>query len=154
MKTLFSLLLVAILLACFIERSQSMVSESAIIPGDTTIVYDLEGISAEGAQAVVHYVKGKIDKSEITIYGETGRTVLVYVFFEKLITVTEEKYKYKKDFSEVKSDKDIKLTKKFTYKMNIDGIPLKNKKLDRTDIFKEFKQVVPFVLKTAIDQKG
>ena len=61
-----------------------------ILPGkDTLIIYNIKGISTEGAEAKVNYVNGKIAKSVTNIYGETGQSTIIYEFDTDKIKVSE-----------------------------------------------------------------
>ena len=112
---------------------------------DTVIIYDIDNISSQGAEAIVHYNQSKITLCEINIYGEMGRVNLIFEFSNNQIKVTEKDYQYETEFMLV-AEKDIKLVKDFSYTMNLDGIPLEEVSSERVDIFQEFKQIVSFVL--------
>lgn len=114
---------------------------------DTIINYDIQGISSEGTQAKVSYIGGKIRKSVVNIYGETGQANIVYIFLNNRINVTEKKYAYKAVLADVHSSKDIILEKEISYVLDFNGKPIGKGDADRIDIFSEFKKTVPFELK-------
>lgn len=114
---------------------------------DTIMTYDIEGISAQGAGAKVNYVNGKITKSFISIYGETGQATITYEFDSDKIKVFETKYSYKTTIENVKSDKDMKLDNEISYYIDFKGNIIGDEIPGRIDVFKEFKDAVPFELK-------
>ena len=114
---------------------------------DTLITYDIEGISAEGVGTKVNYVNGKISKSVTSIYGETGQATIIYEFGVDKIKVWETKYSYKSRIENVKSDEDMQLSYERSYLIDFKGNLIGKEIPDRIDIFKEFKEVVPFELK-------
>lgn len=114
---------------------------------DTTIVYDIENISSEGAEAVVKYSDKKIKESTITIYGETGQAKIIYSFSSDLINVTEKKFAYKEDLKKVSSDKDMKVKNEITYTIDLNGKLIGYADKEKIDVFQEFKKVVPFEIK-------
>jgi hypothetical protein len=107
---------------------------------------DIYDISSQGAEVNAYYLQGKIVLSQINIYGEMGQTKIVYEFADNQIKVTEKDYQYEVEFMLV-TDKDIKLIKDFSYTMNMEGIPLEKVDSNRVDVFQEFRQVVPFILR-------
>ena len=114
---------------------------------DTLIVYDIEGISLDGAEAMVNYVNGRITKSVTNIYGETGQGTVLYKFEKDRIRVTETKYSYKLQIENVKSNKDMQLNYKVIFYMDFNGNILGDEIPYRIDIFKEFTKKVPFEIK-------
>lgn len=122
-------------------------SDFSKVAKDTLITYDIEGISAEGAETKVNYVNGKISKSVTSIYGETGQATIIYEFGTNNIKVLETKYSYKSGIENVKSDEDMQLDYEISYLIDFKGNLIGKKKFDRIDIFKEFKEVVPLELK-------
>jgi hypothetical protein len=114
---------------------------------DTLITYNIEGISAEGAECKASYVSGKIVKGVTNIFGETGQVMIVFEFEANRIKVLESKYNYKTELKNVKSEKDMELEYGISYfidfKGNVIGKPIQN----RIDIFEELKKTVPFELK-------
>lgn len=114
---------------------------------DTIINYDIQGVSSEGAEAKVSYINGKIRKSVVNIYGETGQANIVYIFLNNRIIVTEKKYAYKTLLADVHSSKDIIPGKEISYILDFNGKPIGKRDADRIDIFSEFKKAVPFELK-------
>ncbi|WP_308600393.1 hypothetical protein [uncultured Dysgonomonas sp.] len=120
--------------------------KSNVLIKDTTIFYNIDGISSEGTEARVEYIKGRIRESLISIYGETGQSKIFYKFLDDSIEVLEKDFVYKTNLLEVKSDKDIILKKEIIYYIDIDGNLKRDTIKDRIDIFKEFKKNVPFIL--------
>lgn len=110
--------------------------------------YDIDGISAEGAEAEVSYRDGKISQSITHIYGETGRASIAYHFEKDKIKVLEKMYSYKTAIDEVKSDKDMVLDYEISYFIDYNGKVIGKENPDRFDIFTEFKEAVPFEIKT------
>lgn len=113
---------------------------------DTTITYDIEGISTEGARADVRYVNGEIAESTTTIYGEMGKATVTYKFEKDRIKVSETQYSYKTHVVDLKSDSDIQVSKQLSYYVDFNGNVIGDPVPDRVDIFREFKQAVPFKL--------
>ena len=66
------------------------------IPKDTTIVYFIEDVSSEGAEAEVRYIDGKISSAKIVICGDMGQTHLEYTFHKDNIKVIEKSFSYTK----------------------------------------------------------
>ncbi len=122
-------------------------SDFSKVAKDTLITYDIEGISAEGVGTKVNYVNGKISKSVTSIYGETGQATIIYEFGVDKIKVWETKYSYKSRIENVKSDEDMQLSYERSYLIDFKGNLIGKEIPDRIDIFKEFKEVVPFELK-------
>jgi hypothetical protein len=117
------------------------------VPQDTLVSYSIEGISAEGAESKVSYQKGNIVKSVTNIYGETGQASIVYKFEANRIKVLETKYYYKTEIENVKLDEDMQLDYEISYFIDFKGNIIGKEIPNRIDIFKEFKEVVPFKLK-------
>lgn len=112
---------------------------------DSSRIYDIEGISTEGTQAEVYYSNSKIKKAKIGIYGETGKIEMAYFFHDSYIDVTETVYSYKKIIHEINSEDDIHREYELRYQIDYNGKRLEvNRSIKHTDIFKEFKEVVPF----------
>lgn len=128
-------------------RSVNNKSDFSKVAKDTIIAYDIEGISAEGAGTKVNYVNGKISKSVTSIYGETGQATIIYEFETNKIKVSETKYSYKSGIENVKSDEDMQLDYEMSYLIDFKGNLIGKEIPERIDIFKEFKEVVPFELK-------
>jgi hypothetical protein len=114
---------------------------------DTLMIYDIEGISAEGAEAKVSYVNGRITNSVTSVYGETGQATIIYEFETDKIKVLETKYSYRLGIENVKSDEDMLLNYEMSYFIDFNGNLIGKEFHDRIDIFKEFKETVPFELK-------
>lgn len=122
-------------------------SQHNTIVKDTLITYDIEGISAEGAECIASYRNGKVVKCSTNVYGETGQATIVYQFESNRIKVSETKYSYRKELENLKFDEDMRLDYKKSYlidfKGNIIGQPIQV----RTDIFQEIETTVRFELK-------
>lgn len=141
-----------VIVSCKFSSKQEMgsinnKSDFSKVAKDTIITYDIEGVSAEGAGANVNYVNGKITKSVTRIYGETGQATITYEFDTDKIKVLETKYSYKTTIENVKSDKDMKLDYEISYFIDFKGNLIGKEIPDKIDIFKEFKDAVPFELK-------
>lgn len=141
-----------VIVSCNFSPKQEMRSinnkpDFSKVAKDTIITYDIEGISAEGTGAKVNYVNGKITKSVTSIYGETGQATITYEFDNDKIKVFETRYSYKTTIESVKSDKDMKLDYEISYFIDFKGNLIGEEIPDRIDIFKEFKDAVPFELK-------
>lgn len=117
------------------------------VVADTTIVYDIEGVSAEGAEASVTYSAKKIRRAEIKLYGETGQARITYLFQNGKILVTEKTYRYKEGLENVESAADMKLEKNISYTIDMEGKLIGKADPERIDMFKEFREAVPFDLK-------
>lgn len=141
-----------VIVSCKFSSKQEMgsinnKSDFSKVAKDTIITYDIEGVSAEGAGAKVNYVNGKITKSVTSIYGETGQATITYEFDTDKIKVLETKYSYKTTIENVKSDKYMKLDYEISYFIDFKGNLIGKEIPDRIDIFKFFKNAVPFELK-------
>jgi len=123
-------------------------SDFITITKDTLIKYNIEGISTEGAGADVNYVNGIINKSIINIYAGTWQAIIVYEFEENKIKVLETKYSYNVEIEDVKSDKDMHKDYEISYFIDFKGNVLGKEFPERIDVFKEFKDIVPFELQT------
>ncbi|MCJ7933583.1 MAG: hypothetical protein MUW56_08075 [Chryseobacterium sp.] len=121
--------------------------QESLIKKDTIITYNIDGISSEGSEAVVIYKRKKIYESKINIYGETGQAELIYKFYPTKIEVIEKTHKYKGDLKSVNSKEDLKLVNIVKYYIDYKGELLSNPPKKRIDIFKEFKNNVPFEIK-------
>ncbi|WP_276133041.1 hypothetical protein [Polluticoccus soli] len=122
------------------------VPDSQSAQKDTTITYDIEGVSTEGARAEVKYVNGEISESTTTIYGEMGKATVVYKFEKDRIKVSETQYAYPTHVVDLKPDDKIKASKQSIYYIDLDGNVIGEPVPDRVDIFKEFKETVAFKL--------
>jgi hypothetical protein len=122
------------------------IDSSGVKPKDTTISYDIEGISSEGAQAIAKYVKNQIKECAINVYSERGQIRMIYVFERNKIEVEQRDYFYKTYIGDVKSDDDMLLKKNIKYTMDYSGNIIGNDNSGRLDIFQDFKTVVPFNL--------
>jgi cyanate lyase len=130
-------------------QSKEMDSLTEILTAqiDTTIMYNIEGVSLEGTEAKVSYADGQIRFAEVMVYGETGQAFIQYSFEEGIINVIEKTYRYKTDLTAVKSKDDIEFEAKTEYSIDYQGKFLKNPENDPLNIFSEFKESVPFELR-------
>ena len=109
---------------------------------DTTIIYDIDNLSSEGAEAHVLYKEGKIKESKIYIYGAGGKTEIKYLFTSNFIGVREQTYLYQDT-----SLNNIDTLRVLRYKIDYSGKAVGKRVSQYTDIFEEFKKAVPFILK-------
>jgi len=114
---------------------------------NTSVIYDIEGISTEGVEAKVNYVDGKITESVTIIYADTWQATIIYEFEKNKIKVLEAKYFYETEIEKVKSYEDMRLVYEIRYFIDFKGNIIGNEIPNRIDVFKEFKKVVPFKLK-------
>ncbi|MDU1890292.1 MAG: hypothetical protein E6767_06340 [Dysgonomonas sp.] len=122
-------------------------SDNYCLTNDTIINYDIEGISAEGAEAQVLYSSGKIKSAQIAVYGESGQANINYLFYTTYIEVEEVVYSFKNDIEKIESNDDMFLEYKLKYFIDYQGKRIKiNKTILYIDIFDEFKSVVPFTI--------
>ncbi|MFN0291874.1 hypothetical protein E5L68_010750 [Pedobacter helvus] len=116
---------------------------------DTTgYTFILEGdFSAEGNEGKAFYKENKIDKIEITFYGETGKSYYVYKFMNKMVNVSQQRFNYRTNFTEVKSGNDIIKAEQHNFTTDLNGKLSKGGHPD-ADLatFHELKKVVPFDL--------
>lgn len=144
---LFSLFLIS----CNFSGTHNITSQkdkiTSATPKDTIILYDIDNISTEGAEAEVIYINGLISKSTTTIYGCSFQAVVKYLFKKNHIEVVESRYSYKTPINEVKSMEEMELDYKISYTVDYNGKPLDTVMKDRIDIFEEFKEAVSFELK-------
>ena len=122
-----------------------------IVKRDTTILFDIEGLSSEGCEAKAFYIKGIIKKIDISCCYVLGKAESTLIFDEnEKITVKEKNYKYKTTMSEVKSNSDIILENEFSYKINFKGDIIERPQNIPDAIINNFyvdiKNQIPFVL--------
>jgi hypothetical protein len=110
---------------------------------DTTIKYNLEDISSEGAEAEACYFEKQINKARIIIYGASGRVEISYSFLNGAIKAEERTYKYLKSLFEVKSEKDIKLESSVQYTLSSSGKIIDGKNANAEEVYKSFTETVP-----------
>lgn len=122
---------------------------------DTTINFSIEGISAEGSEAVVHYIFDTISTAEWNIFGETGQWMIKYKFLKNgTVRAFEKNYTYKKSLTTVKSDKDMILKNSLQYVLDTNGVLLtKVNPKDFVNVFSDFKNHVPMVFSKGIIPK-
>jgi hypothetical protein len=115
---------------------------------DATIIFSVEGLSAEGSEVKARYIDGIIINATWNIYGETGQSVITYKFEKDgAIKASEKKYTYKTDLNGVNSDKDIHLKTSIEYSLDSNGIVhSKIRNENSSNIFKEFKKNIPMTL--------
>ncbi len=109
---------------------------------DTTIIYDIDNLSSEGAEARVLYRDGKIKESTIFVYGAGGKTEIEYLFTSNFIRVREQTYLYQDTTLNT-----IDTLRVLRYKIDYSGKTVEKSFSQYTDIFEEFKKAVPFILK-------
>jgi hypothetical protein len=112
---------------------------------DTTIKYDLEGISSEGAEADVCYFKNRMKRARITIYGSSGRVEVNYDFTGTSIKVREYTYIYLKPLSQIENGKDIKLESTSIYTLSNNGKVIDGNSNNAEDIYESFISTIPQV---------
>lgn len=115
-------------------------------PADTTITYTIDGVGGEGAEAVARYVKGRIKTCNVRVFGENGQSRIRYQFSKGRIDVTEQQYSYKGNLESVSHKEDMQLKKTIHYTTDMLGKPAAKADKDRTDVFTEFTDAVPFEL--------
>jgi hypothetical protein len=111
-------------------------------------IFSLEGdFSAEGNAGKAFYKNNIISKIELTFYGESGKNVYIYQFKNNKVEVIQQRYDYKTNFMEVKSEKDIIKGEKIEFSTDLEGkvITGNNAEAD-LDTFYELKKAVPFDL--------
>lgn len=141
----YLLLFCIFMISCNSVHKQDM--SLNVIKKDTLINYSINGISAEGTEAKAIYRDKKIYKCIVSIYAETGKAIINYLFGLDSINVSEEKYSYSKSIENVKSKKDIQLDYKINYIIDYNGNIINTPISKRTDIFQELKKTIPFKLK-------
>lgn len=124
-------------------------TENKSLECDTTIHYDLENISSEGAEAQVCYINHKINRAQVVIYGASGRVENSYLFKTSFVEVIERNFRYDKPMSEIKSDNDVKLSDSTNYILSLDdGKIIKGKSNNQaSEIYKVFLKTVPLTIK-------
>lgn len=135
------------------ETTKELDSIKALIKKENTsdisiYTFILEGnFSAEGNEGKAFYKGSKINKIEIVFYGETGKAIYNYVFHDRTIAVSQQRYNYETNFADVKSADDIFKDEEINFTTDFSGKVIKHhhKKAD-LDTFLELKKVVPFEL--------
>lgn len=89
------------------NNDDSALHHSSNLNVDTTIIYDFEGISTEGAEAKAHYHNKNIANATMNVYGEMGKIEYEFIFENDSVQVKQWIYKYAKpitapDFEEGK----------------------------------------------------
>lgn len=113
---------------------------------DTVVTYDIEGISDEGAETTVTYENSKISKSVTNVFWGTGKVIIVFDFETDVINVLETKFSYTIGIEDVKSENDMQLDYEYRYSLDYEGNLQGEVIQERIDIFKVFKDIVPFKL--------
>lgn len=111
--------------------------------------FDFDDFSNEGGEGYAYYNihSKKIEKADITLFGEREKTNIHFTFLNELINVREITYLYKTSLSEIKSDNDMTKQKPIIYTIDFNGTSMGKADENRVDIFQEFKKTVPFELK-------
>ncbi|MFV0537113.1 MAG: hypothetical protein ACK5M3_07045 [Dysgonomonas sp.] len=119
------------------------------LASDTVILYEMEGLSSEGAEAVVYYkASGNIDSARISIYGSSGQVQIEMSFSKAQIKVIERSYFYRQPLSEIKVEEDIYFKSEIEYLIDYNGNILNKKSgVEYINIFMDFKRLVPFKIK-------
>ncbi|MGL4630065.1 MAG: hypothetical protein ACRCVT_02570 [Leadbetterella sp.] len=153
MKLFKCALIFSLLISCgnyehkWVKNTEIQQGRGVSIVKDSTILYDLENVSSEGAEAIVKYVNNKIKESTVLIYGETRQAKVIYTFTPGLIKVSETEFVYNKELAKVSSEEDMKVKREFTYTIDFNGNIIGNNDKEKVEIFKEFKKVVPFEIR-------
>lgn len=132
------------------NKLQARVSDTVILNDlvlkDTVVSVSIEGISAEGSETIVNYSQGIIKKSVWTIYGETGKRIITYIFDQNgIIKVKELLYRYNKALGDVRDENDRVLESSLQYSMDTTGVLKTTVELkDWVNVFDDFKANVPF----------
>ncbi len=115
---------------------------------DTTVTYSIEGLSAEGSELKAHYVQDTIRNITWNLYGETGQSIIKYVFLKNgLVSAEEKNYVYEKSITEVNDPGDMKLRSHLKYTVDTAGKLLTDvDDPDFVNVFNEMKAHVPFIL--------
>jgi len=150
MKRLFHILSV-VLVICSFAKSHSgeykhQTSFNSKIAQDTLITQDLMDISDEGGYIESSYRNSLLSKCKVYIFFGTGKVEITYLFGCKKICVTETRYYYLTEISEVKSEDDMTIDYSIEYEIDYDGNVIGTSTSYHTDFFKEIKEVVPFEL--------
>jgi hypothetical protein len=103
------------------QPKQITVSKQPHVAGDTTITYSIEGLSAEGSELEAHYIRDTIKEVTWKLYGETGQSVIKYIFLNKVVMAEEKNYVYEKSITEVNNEGDIRLKSQLNYVLDTSG---------------------------------
>ena len=119
-----------------------------LISKDTVIIYSIEGLSTEGSEAKVHYLKNSISDAEWRIFGETGQRIIQYKFFKNgLIHAFEKLYTYKSGLLDIKTNEDIVLKDSLRYQLDTNGnIVSKYPSNGFVNVFPDFKKKIALYL--------
>ena len=140
---LYVIILSIIITSCNCNNKQDFTS----IVNDTLITYDMDGISTEGTVSKVNYINGKINRSVTNIYAGTWQDSIIYEFQNDKIKVLEIKYSYKTELENIKSLEDMQIEYNIDYFIDYKGNIIGEEIPNRIDIFKEFRETVPFKLR-------
>ena len=142
----FQVLIVILLVSC----SHNATNESRnndVLDRDTTIIYDLEYFSSQGAQSVVQYCSGIVKDMNLVIYSETEQSQIHYIFKDDSICVDEKIYRYTHSLENVKSQDDMHLESSNSYTIDAEGSLIEGDTLHNSiNIFRDIQQYIPFVL--------
>jgi len=110
----------------------------------STIAYDIKGISKEGAEANATYLGNEIKSCKINIYGEADHTELIYDFEANQILVIEKKQIYANTKATTSGNSVVE--KRVNFIIGYDGKYIKkpNKDNEFDHFYLEMKKVVPF----------
>ena len=113
---------------------------------DTIMIFDLEGISTEGTNATVKYVKNRINSAEIIIYSGSGKVELIMSFKKDSIETKETVYRYEVPISEVGWKSDMYEESNSSYWINYNGKLIRGGENRKANIWHDFKEKIPFTL--------
>lgn len=111
--------------------------------------FSLEGkFSAEGNEGKATYFRDKVKKIDIVFYGETGKSLYTYILNDSRVEVSQQRYNYHANLTEVKSEKDMIKGDKVVFSTDLNGkVITGHHKAADLDIFYQLKKAVPFSLK-------
>lgn len=128
------------------EESQGQQDFKFLKNYDTTIVYSIEGLSAEGSEVTVRYVNKIIRDAVWIIYGETGRREITYMFFDGFVKAIDKTYQFRTHFSEVNSSDDVSLKDSISYTLDFEGHIRTPVKVGFVNLYPDLKDSIPFAL--------
>lgn len=122
-----------------LDSIQQVISKgNKTLEGTLKYIFSIEDVGTEGNEGTAYYTNNKLQKIEFDIYTSMWKIHLQYIFNRNDVQVTEATFNI---------FENLKLVKKLSYRINLDGVPLVKVDSSRVDVFKEIKDAVPFTLK-------
>jgi hypothetical protein len=133
--------------------STNFVFDSTQRYADTTIAFEVSEVGAEGCGVDAHYLDGLLSTLKIVVFGCSGRSECLIVFWDnEKIVVVEKCYKYRGSIGNIKSDEDMVLDFTLCYKLDsngrvIGGVLGGDRENSLREIYREIMGLIPKEIK-------